>query len=84
MLANVLGSISVAYLVFVWLIVLNPLKWNLAFPGGVTAGFFTLLLNVVVAILAGIFGKRAWLILTGASTVTFIYLGFFYRLPMLY
>jgi hypothetical protein len=83
-IANVLGVISVAYLLFLWTIVLNPLKWNIAFPGGVVAGFFTMLLNVIVAVLAGIWGKRTWLIVTGVSAVTFIYLGFLQKLNFIY
>ena len=83
-IANVLGSTSVAYLVFLWAIVINPWKWNIAFPGGVVPAFLTMLLNVVAAVLAGIWGKRPWLIVTGAAVVTFIYLGFFQKLEFIY
>jgi F0F1-type ATP synthase assembly protein I len=45
-MANILGVTTVVYLVFLWTIVLNPLKWKVSFPGGLTAGFLTMLLAV--------------------------------------
>jgi len=84
-MANVLGIATVVYLLFLWTIVLNPLKWNVSFPGGLRAGFLTMLLAIAMSVLAGVWGKRAWLIIIAAVAVlTFIYIGFFYRMPLWY
>src|SRR5215467_12465204 len=43
-MANILGVTRLVYLVFLWTIVLNPLKRNVSFPGGPTADFLTMVL----------------------------------------
>jgi hypothetical protein len=82
--ANVLGVLALIYLVFLWTIVLNPVKWNLSFPGGLSAGFITMLLAILASVVAGIWGKRAWLVVAGAATLTFIYIGFVEKMPFVY
>lgn len=82
--ANTLGLITVLYLLFLWVVVLNPFAWDLRFPGGLKSGFITMLLAIVASLIAGIWGKRAWLIVTAAATSTFVYILFFYKMPMIY
>jgi len=78
-IGNWLGIVSVVYLVFLWTINLNPLKWNLRFPGGVRAMFSTMFLAMFTSSFAGLWGKRAWLVVAAAAIFTFIYLGFFVK-----
>jgi hypothetical protein len=67
-----------------WTIVLNPLKWNVALPGGLRGGFIAMLLAIVMSVLAALWRKRAWWIIVAAAAATFIYIGFFYKMPLWY
>jgi len=82
--ANILGIVTTLYLAFLWMVVLNPLRWNVSFPGGIKAGFITMLLAICASTLAALWGKRAWWIIAACSIGTFIYIGFFYRMPLWY
>jgi hypothetical protein len=83
--ANVLRTLIVLYLLFLWTVVLNPFRWEISFPGGLRGGTITMLLAIVASSIAAGWGKKVWLLVTARATVlTFIYMGFFYKMPLIY
>jgi hypothetical protein len=44
-----------------------------------------MLLAIVASSIAAGWGKKVWLLVTaGATVLTFIYMGFFYKMPLIY
>ncbi len=82
--ANALGIVSVALLCFLWVIALNFLRLNLRFPGGLQGGAVTMILAMLFSLLAGIWGRRMWFVVLAAAILTFVYIGFFYKLQLWY
>ncbi len=82
--ANVMGVLSVLLLTLLWGVVLDPLKWHPHFPGGVRGGAEALFGAVVTSVVASVWGKKVWLLVAAWAVFTFIYIGFFYQMPLWY
>ena len=80
-IADLLGSATVVYLLFLWGILFNPFRWYIFFPGGPTGCFFSLLLVVCASIIATRWGRWAWRFVAGVTLITCIYVFFFSRPP---
>lgn len=79
-----MGVVSVCLLTFLWWITLDPLKMHPRFPGGLKGGAIAMSLAVACSFLAALFGKRLWLFIALWAVLTFVYIGFFYRMPLWY
>lgn len=55
-ITNVLGVLAIMFLIFHWIVLLNPLKWDLSFPGGIRGALLTMLM-AMLASLAGASGE---------------------------
>ena len=80
--ASVLGILSLLGPVVLWAFSLAPPRWDLRLPGGMWGAILTLLLPIVMSIIAGILGKRAWFVVTAFSVFTFVYFGFLLESPL--
>lgn len=76
------GTASIGLVVFLWLVVLAPVRWNLRFPGGLHWMAICLVASVVFSVLAWKYGGRAWLVALFSAIFTFIYIGFVMRFPL--
>jgi hypothetical protein len=72
---NILGMLSLAALLVVWLLVLNPMKWNGEFPGAAPV----LVLLAITSFLASVRGSRLWSLVFAATILTLVFVLFFYR-----
>ncbi len=81
-IANALGVVSVLLLSLLWGVLIDPLKWHPRFPGGMRGGAIALVAAVVTSALASAWGKRLWLVAAVWAVFTFVYVGFFYEMPL--
>ena len=79
-IADVVGALSLAGLLAVWAMVLNPLKTPGFVPRGTAVGALTMF--ALLSFLAGFYGVRAWFVVFAATIPTLVYVLLFYR-PLL-
>jgi hypothetical protein len=82
--ADVLGCSTVVLLVLLWVVVPDPLKLHLTFPGGLQGIGFALLWVLVAPFLAGFWGRKSWFVVAVLAVITFVYVGFIYQPPLWY
>ncbi len=79
--ANILGLLSLAGLLLVWALVLNPLRIAGFVPRAPAIGMLTAL--AVLSLLASLSGVRSWLVVFVATILSWAFVLFFYH-PLLY
>jgi len=67
--------LSLTVLLVVWLLVLNPMKWNGKFSGAVP----TLVLITITSLFASVRGSKLWSFVFAATVLTLVFVLFFYR-----
>jgi len=82
--ADVLGCSAIVLLVFLWLVVPDPFKLHLGFPGRMRGIAIALLWVIVAPLLAGVWGRKIWFVVLALSVITFVYVGFVYQSPLWY
>ena len=79
--ANVLGLLSLAGLLLVWVLVLDPLRIGGFVPRGPALGMLTGL--AALSLFASLSGVRAWLVVFVATILSLAFVLFFYH-PLVY
>jgi hypothetical protein len=78
-LATTLGLLSAAGLLFVWVFILAPVRWDLRYPGGGLWGLLTISGSIVTSFAAAEWGSRKWYALTVIAVLTITYMAMFIR-----
>ena len=82
--SNILGCFSIGLILLLWIVVPDPLKLHLTFPGGLTGIGLALVLALVTPFLAGYWGRRWWFVVAVLGALTFVYIGLIYQPPLWY
>lgn len=80
--ANILGLLSLAGLLLVWMLVLNPFRIAGFIPRGPAIGILAAL--AVMSLPASFSGTRVWLVVTVAAILSLAFVLFFYHPPAIY
>jgi hypothetical protein len=80
-IANILGLLSLAGLLLVWAVILNPFRIAGFIPRGPAIGMLTAL--AVLSLLASLSGIRTWLVVFVATILSLAFVLFFYH-PRVY
>ena len=81
-IALTLGFITTVILSYISVVLFQPIKWNVQFPGGRLIFVLALVLSFIASIGAAKLGQRWWYVISVWAIFIFIYLTFFYRPPM--